>query len=41
MYKPSTYLPSSSCLFFFPYLGTYIYERPIAYRIGYHGETKY
>jgi hypothetical protein len=36
MYKPSTYLVVT----YFPtYLN--IYKRPISYKIGYQGETKY
>jgi len=36
MYKPSTYLVVS---YFLTYLPEYM--RPIPYRIGYQGETKY
>jgi hypothetical protein len=35
MYNPSTYLVVAY------FLTIYLYERPISYRIGYQGETKY
>jgi hypothetical protein len=35
MYKPSTYLIIS---YFLP---IYLYIKPISYKIGYQGETKY
>jgi len=37
MYKPSIYLVVT----YFSYLSTYLYMRPISYRIGYQGETIY
>jgi len=37
MYKPSTYL----LIIYFLYLSIYIYIRPISYKSGYQGETKY
>jgi len=38
MHKPSTYLPSNYLL---SYLPTYLFMRPISYKIDYQGETKY